>query len=284
MAGSWIKMRTNLGTDPRVVALCASLKKSRPQILGALFVLWALGDEHSIDGRLDGYTPAAVDKACGVKGFSVALARIGWLTIDETGIGIPRFEEHNGESAKQRAVSNKRVAEWREQKRKCNADVTPPPLQNPLPDKIREEKRRTPPSEQGGVAPPAVAVTPASSPIPLSNTEARVRRWAGDAISASDRYAFAKAEREADESQPVTIHASEHPASALFVRAVDEAIAAGGTYRSAGSFLRLVGTIQARCIRDGVWPGEGLERTNGHAKEPTTAELIAADKARRAKL
>jgi hypothetical protein len=53
---------------------------------------------------------------------------------------IPRFDRHNGQTAKNRAATNRRVADHR----KCNdstvTNVTPKPLQKPLPEKRREEK------------------------------------------------------------------------------------------------------------------------------------------------
>lgn len=123
-----------------------------------------------------------------------------------------------------------------------------------------------------------------SSPIPLSGTESRIRRWIGDRLSANDRNAIARAERLAGESPPVEIHGKRVPFADLFTRAVEEAIASDAKFHGGSKFMGLVDTIAARCTRDGVWPGEGLERTNGHTREPTTDELLAKDRARRAKL
>lgn len=44
-----------------------------------------------------------VDRKCGIPGFGNALDSIGWIVADETGVTIPDFEVHNGQSAKSRA-------------------------------------------------------------------------------------------------------------------------------------------------------------------------------------
>ncbi len=147
---------------------------------------------------------------------------------------------------------------------------------------MRGDEIRTPPSEQGGVAPPPDE----SRPPPLCDAEAQIRKWIGPRLSASDRDILARAERQRGEADFVVIHDKPEPATVLFEHAIAEAIASStdGGFRSMGPFLRLVGAIEARCARDGVWPGEGLERANRQPRELSIAELNAADKARRAAL
>ncbi len=108
MAGDWIKMRTNLWTDPRVVRVSNTLKTGRTQIIGGLFRLWSLGDEHSEDGVLQGYSAKFIDQECGLPGFAKALQSVGWLSISHDSVSIPRFEEHNGQSARRRAQDAQR--------------------------------------------------------------------------------------------------------------------------------------------------------------------------------
>lgn len=125
-----------------------------------------------------------------------------------------------------------------------------------------------------------------SKPPPLCDAEARIRRWAGDRLSAGERLAIARAERTAEESDPVVIGGKPYPAIDLFRRALEEAIASSeGAFESGGKFMRFVGAIEARCARDGCWPGEGLERQNGHTKSSTQIvdEALAIDAARRSK-
>lgn len=140
MAGDWIKMRTNLWTDGRVRLLARLLKCNVATVTGVTFRLWSIADQHSIDGVLNGYDAAAVDGEVGVPGAAAALAdeRIGWLIIEPDRVVIPRFNEHNGESAKRRAQENARVRAWRKAQ-KCNAFGNASAVSKPV---TREEKRR----------------------------------------------------------------------------------------------------------------------------------------------
>lgn len=105
---NWIKMRCDLWTDPRVVRIMSALKADRSRIIGALFRAWSIADAHTIDGNLPGYTPEVLDADIGIPGFSAELQGVGWLEVTSTGIAIPRFTEHNGQSAKRRAQDTAR--------------------------------------------------------------------------------------------------------------------------------------------------------------------------------
>ena len=107
MAGDWIKMRCDLWDDPRVVSIKRSMKLPHAAIVGGLFRLWVLADQHSEDGELFGYTAADLDALCGKKGWADALAAVGWLELFPDKIVVPRFEEHNGKSGKKRAQDYK---------------------------------------------------------------------------------------------------------------------------------------------------------------------------------
>jgi hypothetical protein len=125
VAGDWIKMRSNLWDDPRVSKLCDLLDCGEAQIVGALYWLWATADQHTEDGILAGLSLKQIDRKTGVQGFAQALCDIGWLSAQPDGVRVTRFEEHNGTTAKKRAVTAKRVANHR-----SNADVTQPALQD----------------------------------------------------------------------------------------------------------------------------------------------------------
>jgi hypothetical protein len=149
MAGDWIKMRCNLWDDPRISNLCDSTGEKEAAVIGGLYRLWVIADQHSEHGVLPGLTVKAVDRKTCVKGLGEALVAIGWLVETPEGVQIARFDEHNGESAKVRAQTARRVA-----KHKSNAQVTEKVTQETLPleedsngDSVtsalpREEKRR----------------------------------------------------------------------------------------------------------------------------------------------
>jgi hypothetical protein len=131
MAGDWIKMRMDLATSPKVVRIASALRADRLRVIGGLHAVWCLFDVHSTDGRLDGYTLEALDELIGFPGFGAAMSSVGWLEDDGESLCTPRFDEHNGQSAKRRATE----AERKREVRKMSA---------PDADKVqtREEKRR----------------------------------------------------------------------------------------------------------------------------------------------
>jgi hypothetical protein len=134
MAGDWIKMRTNLARSPQVVRIASALKADRLRVVGGLHALWSLFDEQTEDGFLPGYTAQFVDEMIGWSGFCAVLQSVEWLVIADDGIYVPRFEEHNGKSAKRRAqeADRKRVGRVSATTSALDADKK----------QTREEKRR----------------------------------------------------------------------------------------------------------------------------------------------
>ncbi|WP_250500576.1 hypothetical protein [Caballeronia sp. GAWG1-5s-s] len=113
MAGDWIKMRADLHTHPKVVRIASALKADRLRVVGGLHAVWCLFDVHSEDGVLDGYTPDALDDMIGFPGFARSLVSVGWLIEEPDSLVVPRFDEHNGQSAKRRAQETQRKREAR---------------------------------------------------------------------------------------------------------------------------------------------------------------------------
>ena len=116
MAGDWIKMRTNLGSDPAVIGLAIATGLDEDTIVGKLHKLWSWADQHTQDGHAVGVTPEWLDRLVSVKNFSVLLEKQGWLSIKKSGIVVPNFEVHNGKSAKRRALAAKRKVTQRSRK------------------------------------------------------------------------------------------------------------------------------------------------------------------------
>lgn len=131
MAGDWIKMRVDLATSPKVVRIASALRADRLRVVGGLHAVWSLFDVHSEDGRLDGYTPEALDELIGFPGFCSAMESVGWIEDCGDFLAVPRFDEHNGKSAKRRATETERKREARKVSA-SDADKT----------RSREEKRR----------------------------------------------------------------------------------------------------------------------------------------------
>lgn len=170
MSGNWIKMGVDLRTHPKVVRMAASLKSDRLRVLGALYATWCIFDAHAKDGTLMGYTPEALDEELGWKGFSRAMAAVEWLDVTEAGLHAPRFEEHNGTTAKRRAMDASRKGRVRNSSAP-KADKSPQgertehgQVSASQADKVRnrEEKRRE------------ELLTPGESEVDTSSRESRL--------------------------------------------------------------------------------------------------------------
>lgn len=115
MAGDWIKMRIELQTHPKVFRMVSALKADRLRVIGGLHVAWSIFDTHSDDGVLHGYTLDAMDAVIGWQGFTQAMVDVEWACItDDHCLIMPRFDEHNGKSAKRRANDSERKRNSRE--------------------------------------------------------------------------------------------------------------------------------------------------------------------------
>jgi hypothetical protein len=136
MAGDWIKMQKSLPRDPRVVRISSALKADRLRTVGGLFSAWCLFDEQTEDGKLEGYTPEILDDLIGFPGLAKAMQSVGWLDIDGDSLRVPRFEEHNGQSAKRRAQDVVRKTSARK------ADKCPQDEKTFVHEKSALEKRR----------------------------------------------------------------------------------------------------------------------------------------------
>jgi len=142
---AWIKVRTNLHADPRVAYVARATGLHPAAVVGALVTLWSWADEFTTDGVLRYHTTADVDALAGGPiaerlTLSAALRGVGWLgDVSDGSPSIPRFDEHNGATAKQRAETARRVAAHRSRNGSTVTTALPSDVTTALP---REEKRR----------------------------------------------------------------------------------------------------------------------------------------------
>lgn len=169
MAGDWIKMSVGLRSNPKVVRMASALKADRLRVIGGLWAVWCVFDQHSSDGDLPGYTAQVMDEEIGWKGFSQAMQAVEWLEITDSGITVPRFDEHNGASAKRRAQDTQRKRTSRNQPDECPHDKRTENGQtsaSQAPKTVtREEKRREEREKTGRVVDPRPDPSP-SAPAP----------------------------------------------------------------------------------------------------------------------
>lgn len=120
MAGDWIKMELATPDKPEVLAMAAALNVPREHVIGCLFMVWKWFDQQTVDGHAR-VTLASLSRHAGLDGFAEQMVEVGWLSTGRDGaITVPNFTNHNGKTAKNRALSAKRSQKYR------HASVTPP--------------------------------------------------------------------------------------------------------------------------------------------------------------
>lgn len=119
----WLKIEFNTPDKPEVFALAAKMLWSDPDMaVGKLIRLWRWFDQHTQNGNAVGVTDVTVfDRICGSTGFGQALIDVGWLQMTTEGATLPNFSRHNGKTAKQRALTARRVDVLRHDRYKSNA-------------------------------------------------------------------------------------------------------------------------------------------------------------------
>ena len=158
MAGDWIKMRHSLLSHPKTVRMMSALKADKFRIVGGLMSVWCLFDTHSEDGRLSGYTLETLDAMAAWDGFSAAMQAVEWLGVEDDGtLVLPRFDTHNGQSAKRRAQDSDRKREVR----KLSASEADK-------KRTREEKRREEKEEKQ-----EIGESPVGDPPPPAEPKAK---------------------------------------------------------------------------------------------------------------
>ena len=147
MAGDWIKFETATPDKPEVWQIASELQIDPDAVVGKLLRVWAWFDSHTEEGNAPSVTKTLLDRNVAVAGFCDAMVSAGWMQDDGETITLPNFHAHNGKTAKNRALTAKRVAKSkRESNDKGNGDG----VTRALP---REEKRRE--EDNPPVSPPS---------------------------------------------------------------------------------------------------------------------------------
>lgn len=191
MAGDWIKIEHSTPDKPEIYQLSELLGIDPDAVVGKLVRLWVWADQQSVSGEDLAIAPHIIDRLTHQPGFSAALRKVDWLLARSGSLAIPHFDRHNGQSAKARAKTNRRVAAHRERRKPKEpppevTSVTEKVLPKPLPEKRREEKKR----ERESARAPATISDEEFCDI-VDNINRCRKAWSlAPAFSAAERQAF----------------------------------------------------------------------------------------------
>lgn len=146
-------MRVDLHTDHEVVLAAKICGKNRDEIVGRLHRTWSWADKVTADGNVPGLTLSDLDGILGIRGWGSVMQTIGWLEVTDDGIRFPRFDIHNGTSAKSRAQDAKRKGNKRaEESENCPPFVRPATGQSLEQSKSKAEEEQNIASLQASVS------------------------------------------------------------------------------------------------------------------------------------
>lgn len=157
MAASWIKVEVTTPDKDEVGRIAEILGIEDPDtVVGKLVRLWAWIDTYANDCNALTVTKRFLDQRVYCPGFMDAMEQVGWLEVVDGKLSLVNGSRHNGEPAKVRAQTNKRVNAYRERekekerlaaeqaKRSCNAggvtETTGFLLQGTLPKPLPESE------------------------------------------------------------------------------------------------------------------------------------------------
>ena len=146
MAGDWIKVEKTTPDKPEILRIARLLGIDKDAAFGKLVRIWGWFDGNSVDGHVDGVVEDDVDSIVSCKGFARAMKTVFWMDFDNEAqwVQLPKFDRHNGETAKKRALKNESQAKWRANKVKNVDDEQSTNVSTSQSTKVttREEKRR----------------------------------------------------------------------------------------------------------------------------------------------
>lgn len=183
---SWIKFEASTVDKPEVWQIAQALGMEPDTVIGKLIRVWLWFDEHTLDGNAPSVTKALLESKISVTGFCNAMIAAGWMVEREGTISLPNFDRHNGKTAKNRALTAKRVINHRVcndsvtlESNKCNDDS----VTKALPEKNRErvdKNNNTPLPPRGRTRKPAYEFNLADIPdsLKIGNPQEFYRAWA----------------------------------------------------------------------------------------------------------
>lgn len=152
-------VRCDLPDDPNVIAIAAELKTEEDAVVGKLIRLWRWANQHMVDGNAAGVTEIWIDRYVRAPGFARALQNVGWLTIADGSIIIPKFERYNSEGAKRRLLTARRAAKSRTKSNAASVTKSAPTEQNRIEENIKGQTGQKGSTREGGTTGQAGCLT-----------------------------------------------------------------------------------------------------------------------------
>lgn len=135
MAGDWIKFELTTMDKPEVCQIADLADIDPDAVVGKLMRVWGWFDQQTEEGNAPSVSKKLLDRIVGVTGFCEHMKSVGWMVEADGLISLPHFERHNGKTAKNRALTARRVSNHKNGNGEGNARS----VNSALP---REEKRR----------------------------------------------------------------------------------------------------------------------------------------------
>ena len=172
MASSWIKLRVDLDTDPRVLTMADLITPTsasyvlnpnardllgvtptvtrnamRDITLASLFRVWRDANRHTSDGVFHHCTLDHLDTIAQISGFGRAMAAIGWAVEDTAAktVTLCNFLEMNTPAKEGRSSNAIRQKRYRDARRNATKGVTHNVTETPEPETEPDPKKGTHP-------------------------------------------------------------------------------------------------------------------------------------------
>lgn len=146
---SWIKIECHIFDKLEVFQLANILDDTVYSVVGKCCKVWSWFDSNTTDGVTVIDTKLLLDHQVNTSGFCDAMVKVGWMEEDEKNIILPNYDRHNSQTAKDRALTSKRVSKLRKNVTPVTVDryknvtpVTDDRIHDRYIDKRREDKIR----------------------------------------------------------------------------------------------------------------------------------------------
>lgn len=171
MSVAWIKIEHITPDKPEIVSMADALKIDQDAVFGKVIRIWIWADQQTISGDDLIVTPSFLDRLTNCSGFSQALLKVGWLKSRNGRFSLPHFDRHNGQTAKNRALSADRM---QRQRYAQSVTETAPELEL---EKERKKKNKRIENELNQVGPEHRLPAPKDPPS-IPQTRAAIKKFA----------------------------------------------------------------------------------------------------------